>query len=832
MANNIKRLLATVTVMSMLVSALPMQALAAENGTDLTVTETISGSEVTITITPSEDNSNESTVEVSGTNESGSTVDLSGTSTTTSDTTTSSSGAVTESTTTEVVLSGTETTTDGTVKDVEYQETTTDTTITETDGTVTEQTVTDGSETKEWTEKDTGDGEQPVVVAPVVPGETTTATGGVTTETVTNPDGSTTTTTTTDRTVTTESSEVRTEVSESTDDLVENSAPDIEAIGPDKETHDKLTLNADRIYISKNTSKTDDYADVDIDDVTGEAPEGGSYQFLGAYEKSALWISKIFVYYEKDENGQTVFDDNGEPVIEKLTKADGTVMLDPETLEPSKDLDQLWKYYNAKTGNYEFAKTGSRGQIFLLEDEDGDAGFGYCVDLETDAISNTWYDVANLEDSDYYASEDAENHIRAIVTNGYWGTSNEADEDGNYNAGSVERIKQQIKQAIENGELEDEMQISYYPGKVKENGNEVNTGDELVTVTVKLSEVIDSLTAGEALSATQAAVWSYANGSVYAQDGTDGPIVAGVQYGAIGRGNNYTPEYAARIQAIYNWLINLEHKPTEDSKPTVVINEKNSIKDVNLTVHDKVKEIAGETVEANYDEDTDNDVYNTDLNFKLAFVPGPNDDLLVQVVYTDFDGNEQTVIRRLAGDKEDHAKVEYDETTGSYVLKGLILSENKDFNFDLRLEGTQYLENGVYIYSPVGGRDVSQSFVGMAEGTRNVDVSIGMTIKFDVDEDNHVVAERTWHNEYDPGNPPEYPEEPVVYNFETEEVEPQVFRLTNNDGLEEIPEEPVPLAAPVITGDNSALWMAVVLLAMVAMVAINLNDKKRQYETF
>ena len=60
----------------------------------------------------------------------------------------------------------------------------------------------------------------------------------------------------------------------------------------------------------------------------------------------------------------------------------------------------------------------------------------------------------------------------------------------------------------------------------------------------------------------------------------------------------------------------------------------------------------------------------------------------------------------------------------------------------------------------------------------------------------------------------------------------QVFRLNNQDNLEEIPEEPVPLATPVVTGDNSGRWSAVVLMSVLCMVAINVFDKKKQHEAF
>jgi hypothetical protein len=248
---------------------------------------------------------------------------------------------------------------------------------------------------------------------------------------------------------------------------------------------------------------------------------------------------------------------------------------------------------------------------------------------------------------------------------------------------------------------------------------------------------------------------------------------------------------------------------------------------MSIIVHEK-----DDTHANNADDDQDNDVYNTDLNFKLAFIPGKQDDLLVQITYKDLDGNDVNIVRRLAGTNSEGQNYEdiKPETDGSYVLKGLKLSENEDFSFDLRLEGTQYLENGVYVYAPVGGRDVSQTFVGVAEGTRNVDVSVGVTINFDVDEDNHVVAETKWESEYDPGYTPPGGYPPVPANLEPEDA-PQIFRLNNNDGVE-IPEEPVPLAAPVITGDNSGLWVAMILLSVFCMAAINVFDKKRQHETF
>ena len=110
-----------------------------------------------------------------------------------------------------------------------------------------------------------------------------------------------------------------------------------------------------------------------------------------------------------------------------------------------------------------------------------------------------------------------------------------------------------------------------------------------------------------------------------------------------------------------------------------------------------------------------------------------------------------------------------------------------------------------------------RSFVGIAEGERNVDVSVGVTISFNVDENNHVVAERKWQDEIDP---PEEEDPPV------EEEDPPVIYRLDPETEEEIPEEPVPLAAPVVTGSNSYLWILVVMMAVCGIVVINVSGKK------
>ena len=743
MAKNIRRILAMVLVMVMFASALPMQALAVET---VHTTETSPENLTTDVYTTIDDEGNETIVVK--------------------------------------ITKGEYTDENGNVITVDREETI--------DMTGREP-VSSGTETKEWVEEDTGDEPgQPEVEVTLTPGETTTGTAEEST-TVTDETG-TTTTTTTDRTVTAETSDVKVTVNDTSTGLVGEQDTALTPLVPvydevDGEKEDKVGVNDGEF---KKLLFTQDPS-------TWEVPDGGEYRYVGYGEDGKYYVATVQVYYEKDESGNTVYDENGNPVIADIRTVSGTNVTiqgeDAFTLDAGHQLSP----YN-----------GSLPGTLQLMDKEGNSVFAYCCDEETRTVNGYWYSVSNLEDSDYYASEDAENHIRSIALNGYWGTSDTPKEDGTYETGSLENIKAKLKAAIANGEIDGVFEMTCFTenGKVAydENGN-------VVTQMVNMLDIIDGLTAGEALTATQAAIWSYSNGNQNALNGTDGSVVVAPDYRANHKASNSDAldnHGGARIEFLYNWLMNLE----SDAETTVVINEKNFVEDVSLTVGDKVADHT-----ANQDDNSDNDVYNADLNFRLAFIPGDKDDLLVQIKYTDLDGKEVTVVKRLAGTNSEGQSYEdiKPEADGSYVLRGLKLSENEDFDFDLRLEGTQYLEQAVYVYSPIGGRGSSQTAVGVAEGTREVDVSLGMTIKFHVDENNHVVAERKWQDEIDP---PEEEDPPV------EEEDPPVIYRLDPETEEEIPEEPVPLAAPVVTGSNSYLWILVVMMAILGMAVINLTSKK------
>lgn len=462
----------------------------------------------------------------------------------------------------------------------------------------------------------------------------------------------------------------------------------------------------------------------------------------------------------------------------------------------------------------------------------------YCADLETSSRKGYWYTVENLEDAEYYNEESA-NHIRAIAANAYWGTVG-TNEDGTPVTGSLAAVKQMMANAKDS------------------EGNPVFTQDQ-----------IDGLTEGEALTASQMAIWKYGNPyqaedkniyldastldynsyqgesnwtystahlkekireQIIAEQGLDMETMDESALEALNQQVNerYYVEAAAvkdRINALANHLMSLSLS-AEEAGTTQVINEKNFIENMSMTVGEMVKEDA---------DGNGSNSYNVDFTFSLVVTPGANDDLIVKVVNSK---GEVVGTGRIAGDGTQDSgfnTVTYDKETNSYTLKDMELIEGSETKFNLKLEGAQYLDEGVYIYtSEVRDGVSSQTFVGIAEGYKSVDVAMEVDLTFHVKEGT-VTTVREWADEGDPVvTPPRKEEEvPPVYPLLVidDEPAPQVFRLANQN-VEEIPEEPVPLAAPVITGDNSGMWVAMILLSLFAMAAINLFDKKRQHEAF
>ncbi|MBQ3574292.1 MAG: TQXA domain-containing protein, partial [Clostridia bacterium] len=575
------------------------------------------------------------------------------------------------------------------------------------------------------------------------------------------------TTTTTDREVTAEAGKIVVEIVEENTNLDCSVAPE-DYEGKKYDNPGKLNGLTNQPIGLQNGTKPD------YGFTPAAKPEEEGYDYMLSGNGDATYAAApVFmnVVYVRDEAGNPVKD------------AEGNFVIDTEK--------STLVYAGEKAGNS--GMTGSPSQLALKKD--GEFFYTYCTDKVTPAIPGAWYKVQNLEDTDYYPDEESADKIRAIVTNGYWGT-----EEG---TGSLESIKQLLRDTY--GE-NDTVTVKDKDGK---------------EYTYNIASLIDGLAEHEALAVTQAAIWSFSNGCLATQNGADGIALIGVQsslkcFNGANQDSGldqYKPAYNlesdARLKALFDCMMGLEGIPATNNDVTTVINEKNAVEDMTLVIGDK----AEGRVE-NTDNDDDNDVYESGVNFTLAFVPDPKtDDLLVYL--TDANGevindaNGKPIVRRLAGENSEGREadtIEADEN-GVYTLTGLQLQENSDITFDLRLEGTQYLKEGVYVYSTFGGRDASQTLVGLAEGERDVEVSVGMTISFEVDESNKIVAERVWRKSSSSSTTTKK-DPSTTTTVITEEGVPLT---ASADGLVEIIDEEVPLADAPETGDNSIVYVLVSL---------------------
>ena len=430
------------------------------------------------------------------------------------------------------------------------------------------------------------------------------------------------------------------------------------------------------------------------------APEGYPFKYIGYGDYSGHYVSHIRVIFERDANGNAIKDANGQYVIKELQHSGGTTL--HYNGEPTTNVD----------GPFHYA-TGTRSQQFLLKDEAGHTLYGYCIDVETGIVSSSWYAIANLEDNNYYTSQEAEDHVRGILFNGYWGTEAGA-------TGSLANLKTALKAAIANGEVEDDYKITLVNRKKYTTGYELQEGEyhhgsyvywDIPAVEVTLTaEIIDAMTEGEALDAMQSAIWSYANGSQATLDGKDGMVVGdlSVASSAMSDSLNKTndPEGAARTRALYAYLM----KQTASAE-TVIVNDKTFVEDMSLTVGKNVYE----------------NVYEAAVNFSNSFTINQNaDNLNVVLTYIDAKGEEKTITKPLTGED---ALVAVD---GYYTIDGLELRSDVPFQFTLNIVGDQQLTKNAYILTSEKGTTGSQTIVTMAEGSIKVDVSKTVDITFSV----------------------------------------------------------------------------------------------------
>jgi len=196
------------------------------------------------------------------------------------------------------------------------------------------------------------------------------------------------------------------------------------------------------------------------------------------------------------------------------------------------------------------------------------------------------------------------------------------------------------------------------------------------------------------------------------------------------------------------------------------------------------------------------------------------------------------------------------DSDGWYELEDLQLTEEAATGLTLELEGSQHVERGVYIYtSEIRDGVPSQTFVGIAEGTRAVAVSMETSLRFAVEES--VMTVRTVWNDSGrmpphagPENPdmpdmPTAPEIPVNPDPSTspeqepaedpreeipkEEEDTVPEQVTEKPPAEKCPAEEPPLPQEVPkTGDAAGLWFRLLGVSGAGLGCILLLERRKK----
>ena len=296
---------------------------------------------------------------------------------------------------------------------------------------------------------------------------------------------------------------------------------------------------------------------------------------------------------------------------------------------------------------------------YKLKGSDGKTYYTYCADVATDANTKRVYNGQNVEDASYYTEEDAK-HIRFICLNGYWGSSE--------GFGSLD----------------------YFTGMLTEKG-------------VLTSEEASLLTPGEAITATQAAIWKFGNSEnrLHVDDSiVTGPALISYSFTNLDWAwrDNYIENTGNRIKKIYDYLISGSADPSAD---ITVLTKDNALTGVSVEVLERTSEGG----------DSGHDTYSVKISFSIGVEILPTDSLVVTLTQ---DGAVLATVELVSGVMD-------------YTTERVELKENTQIK--LSLSGSRELGTGVYIFSS-DDPTKDQTLVGVASGTQYV--GLEKPLSFDV----------------------------------------------------------------------------------------------------
>ena len=197
---------------------------------------------------------------------------------------------------------------------------------------------------------------------------------------------------------------------------------------------------------------------------------------------------------------------------------------------------------------------------------------------------------------------------------------------------------------------------------------------------------------------------------------------------------------------------------------------------------------------------------------------------------------------RIAGQAQ-AGEVDFTACNGDYTFRDLEMANG--MKITLNLSGTQYLDEGVYLFSSeLRGETSSQTFVGLSTAGSTQAVNLEVDLAFRVTEPEAVrtvmgteytesVTETETRQRTDTITAKEITAELSIITVtedesrlkwdKTWETKAPVIPLGDEDPSEEIPEENVPR-----TDDISAVWKAQSLLAGFGLLGMALAERKRR----
>lgn len=281
----------------------------------------------------------------------------------------------------------------------------------------------------------------------------------------------------------------------------------------------------------------------------------------------------------------------------------------------------------------------------------------YCCDIETPLEYTTDYKRINLEDSSYFDEAEAK-HIRAVLQNSY-----------------------------------PFITISEMKDRLKAGGLD--------------AEFVDGLTRADLIAAVQMAVWSYANINDGAAGGLsyfasiDVPKNTGIYFTPLHdytseiwdwlpgkRQRSYDARAGQRVNRLAEFLCGLE--PVEATNEEVIISKVEVLR-TKLAEHG----------DGSYD-------LTVLISVNGAILEKDDVDIIVSSYSEDGEGNVNTTSAH-----------SIDAVTGQTVYKTVVNTKDAD-TIRVEVKGVQDIPRGVYFYDPEGGRDTSQTLVGVSEGRTDV----------------------------------------------------------------------------------------------------------------